>query len=514
MATRPYESKQELLFIYNPREALPEDHLCYFVDDAVEMLDFSALPDRSHTPGMAEYNPRLKAKVFLYGYLTGTFSSRKLAQACREQIPYLFLTRGQCPDFRTLNEFRRQNLGFLTDAFAQVILIGKRLGMVKLGEVGTDGSKIQAAASRRTLMTKDELLALRERIRKGLEEAVELDQREDGKDTSSDGEGKLPLKLRNPQERLKQIQRALEVLEETGHKAVSLSDPESAMMKEHGVIRPAYNCQATVDIESRFIVAADVSRSPADTYELMSQLEQVERVTGETPEKALADNGYYAAENLVELERKGIEGYIPDQGQALAATLKSRGKEVPPRPFDKSKFTYHPDTDTYTCPFGKTLVVKTRQKKAGYTIYKCSHCRDCPHKPQCVPKAVGRLICRHKDEVSMQRMRERMDSAEGKKLYGKRFARVEPVFAGMKWIAGFRRFRLRGRTGALKEFLLLCIAHNLRQLARYLRNIRQAGADRAGKASAFSVFVDQLGVFIALMLPISPKGSAFLCLPL
>jgi hypothetical protein len=175
-------------------------------------------------------------------------------------------------------------------------------------------------------------------------------------------------------------------------------------------------------------------------------------------------------------------------------------------------FTYHPDADTYTCPLGKTLVVTQRQKKAGYTIYTCAHCRDCPHKLECSPKAVGRSICRHKDEVSMQRMRDRMDSAEGKKLYGKRFARVEPVFVQTKSVMGFRRFRLRGTTGALKEFLLLCIAHNLRRLARHMRSITRAGAHRAetGKiASALSVLIDQLGAIIALMLQIHPKQSLF-----
>jgi hypothetical protein len=370
--------------------------------------------------------------------------------------------------------------------------------MVKLGAVGLDGSKIQAAASARNLMNREELLKLRERIRNELEQAVECDRQEDIEDKGTQRASALPLKLHNPQERLRQIQRALDVLEERGQTAVNPSDPESALMREHGIIRPAYNCQATVDIESQIIVAADVSCSPADTYELIPQLEQVQQVTGSAPEKVLADNGYYAAQNLVELEDRGIKGYIPDQGQALAATLESRGKEVPERPFDKSKFAYNPDTDTYICPLGKPLERRTTYK-SGYTIYKGTHCRDCPHKPQCSPKALGRSICRHKDEISMQHMRERMDSKEGKKLYGKRFARVEPVFAWMKWVTGFRRFRLRGRTGALKEFLLLSIAHNLRQIAKHIKKLRQSAADREEIRRILSLFVFILDLFGALI---------------
>jgi transposase len=497
MATRTYDSKQEQFFLYNPRQVLPEDHLCFFIDDAVEKLDFSLLPDRSRTPGKPEYHPRLKTKVILYGYLTGTFSSRKLAAACREQIPYIFLTREQYPDFRTLNEFRRQNLDFLIHLFVEVILIARELGMVRLGEIGIDGSKIQAAASPRGVRNWEELLKLRERIRTELEHAVELDRQE------QDGGGDASCsKLRNPQERLKEIERALQVLEQSGQKAVSLSDPESAMMREQKVIRPAYNCQASVDIESGLIVGADVSCSPADTYELVPQLEQVEQVTGVIPQRVLADNGYYAAENLVELERRGIEGYIPDQGQALEATLRAQGKEVPPRPFDKSKFTYDSQTDTYTCPLGKTLKRKAVYKN-GYTIYKGTHCRDCPRKPECSPKALGRSICRHKNEVSMERMRQRMDSPQGKKLYRKRLARVEPVFAWIKSVTGFRRFRLRGRKGALKEFLLLCIAHNLKKIATHIGQRKKQEAEKAEPTkfwSALLVLLEQFGRIITLML--------------
>ena len=146
-----------------------------------------------------------------------------------------------------------------------------------------------------------------------------------------------------------------------------------------------------------------------------------------------------------------------------------RGKEAPERPFDKRRLIFDPQTNTYTCPLGKTLVRKTRQKSKKYTVYRRKDCRGCPRKPECAPKAVGRMICRHDNEASIERMRNRMDSEEGKRIYRERFKTVEPMFAWMKWATGFDRFRLRGKHGALKEFLQLSIGHNIKQLAKHMR---------------------------------------------
>jgi len=471
MATKSYDPKQDLLFISTPHDALPEDHLCYFIDEVAEKLDFSSLPDRSKTPGNPEYDPRLKTKVLLYGYASGVFSSRKLMAACREQLPFMFLTRGQYPDFRTLSDFRKDNLEFLADAFVQVVRIAKQMGLAKLGKVAVDSTKVRASASQRTFKDREQLLKLRKKIRGELFEGVLADEREDGQFGRDNTGLEMPDGLRKQADRLRQIERALEVLDETGYKKASLTDPESSQMRNHGQVRPHYNCQATVDVESRIIVSADVSRSPADSHELLPQLDGVKSNTEASPEKVLADNGYYTVENLVELERRDIEGYIPDEGQAQDAKLLSRGKEALARTFDKKNFTYDPETDTYTCPLGKELTRKTRHNTSSRTIYRCDHCRTCPRKPECAPKPIGRMICRHDNEASIERMRERMDSEEGKQLYRERFKTVEPVFAWMKWAAGFDRFRLKGKDGALKEFLLFSIGHNIKQMAKHIRTL-------------------------------------------
>lgn len=485
MAQKPYDSSQNMLFIYTPHQALPEDHLCYLFDEIVDELDFSSFPDRTSTPGEPQYNPRLMTKVIVYGYITGVFSSRKLMSACMEQLPFMYLTRGQTPDFRTLSNFRKDNLEFLGEAFLQVLRIAQRLGLVKLGVVATDSIKIRANASQKKVLGEKRLLELREKVQKDLREAVLLDEREDARLGCKKTGLELPKNLRTQSRRLEQIEQALESIRQTGYQKASLTDPQSSQMRNHGQVLPHYSCQVTADVENKIIVASDVSRSPADSHQLVPQLDQTKANTGETPEKALADNGYYTIDNLVELEQRGIEGYIPSGPQARDAKLRAKGKPVPERPFEKLKFRYDEEKDIYICPLSKQLTRRGGKNTRGDARYRGVDCTHCPRKPECARKHTSRSITRAKDEVSAETMRLRMESEEGKTVYQKRFG-IEPVFAWFKWAGGFSRFRLRGKEGALKEFRLLCIGHNIKQIIKYLRSLSPSEAkQRLREAVAF-----------------------------
>jgi len=488
MAQIPYDTVQNMLFIYTPHQALPEDHLCYLFDEIVEKLDFSSFPDRTTTPGEPQYDPRLMTKALLYGYTTGVFSSRKLMTACREQLPFIYLTRGQSPDFRTLSNFRKNNLTFLGEAYVQVLSIAQRLGMVKLGIVATDSVKIRANAAQRKVLSEKRLLQLRAKVQKELAEAVVLDEREDAQFGCAKTGVELPKGLRTQARRLAQIDQALQSLKETGYQKASLTDPQSSQMRNHGRVLPHYSCQVTADVEHKVIVAADVSRSPADNHQLVPQLDQVKANTGQTPAKALADSGYYSTENLVELEQRGICGYIPSGQQARDAKLRARGKEVPERPFEKSKFHYDKEKDVYICPLGKQLSRRGKQNAEGEVRYRGADCAQCPRKPECVPKHTSRTITRGKDDASAEAMRLRMESEEAKIVYQKRCG-IEPVFAWFTWAGGFSRFRLRGTEGALKELRLLCIGHNIKQIIKYLRTLSPTEAKLRLREAAASCFL-------------------------
>jgi hypothetical protein len=324
-------------------------------------------------------------------------------------------------------------------------------------------------------------------VHKDLREAVLLDEREDAQFGRKKTGLELPAHLRAQARRLEQIDRAIDSLEETGYQKASLTDPQSSQMRNHGQVRPHYSCQVTADVQSQVIVAADVSRSPADNHQLMPQLDQTKSNTGQEPQKALADNGYYTIENLVELEQRGIEGYIPSGPQARDAKLRAKSKPVPERPFEKTKFRYDKEKDLYICPLGKRLTRKGNRTGGKDATYRGADCANCPRKPECAPKHASRSITRSKDEASVEAMRLRMESEQGKAVYQKRFT-IEPVFAWFKWAGGFSRFRLRGKEGALKEFRLLCIGHNIKQIIKYLRKLEPDEAKRRLQEAATSCF--------------------------
>lgn len=486
MAQKQYDPFQNMLFIYTPHQALPEDHVCYLFEEIVDQLDYSSFPNRRNTPGEPQYDPRLMTKVLLYGYITGVYSSRNLMIACREQLPFIYLTRGQTPDFRTICNFRGSNREFLANAFVHMLAIAYRLGLAKLGMVATDSVKIRANAAQRKVLSEKRLLQLRKQAQKDIEEAIALDEREDAQIGKGKTGMELPENLRTQARRLKQIDQALQSLQETGYQKASLTDPQSAQMRNHGQVLPHYSCQISADVENKIIVAADVSRSPADCHQLVPQLDQVQQNTGEQPGKVLADNGYYTIENLVELERRGIEGYLPNGPQARDAKLRSQGKEVPDRPFERSTFRYDKEKDIYLCPLGRELSRRgnIRRGRIRYQA-QASSCKDCPHKPECSPKRVSRSITRSVDEAAVETMRLRLESEEGKAIYQKRYS-IEPIFAWFKWARGFRRFHLRGKDGVLQELRLLCIGHNIKQIMKYLRSFDPLEAKRRLKEAAMA----------------------------
>ena len=482
MALREYRPEQKFLFWSPPQDVLPPDHLCFIVDDLVEALDFSLLPDRSKTPGSPAYDPRLLVKVLFYGYATGTFSSRKLMRACREQLPYTYLTRQQYPDHRTISDFRKNNLEFVRGAFREIVKMAIEIGVVKLGTVALDSTRIRANASREATIKTE---SIDEEIERALEEGIEEDEREDeeyGRDKTGDEQ---PEGLRSPEERqkrlkkikarMRRLERAKEVTEGTGRKCVNITDPEARFEQKGNALMPVYNVQALCN-EEGVIVEAFVHDNAADYEGLPRALEEVKAEVGELPERLLADSGYYTKKNLEYLKREGIEGYLPSSEQAREAKDKYE-----PRRYSKDKFRYDEERDVYVCPEGKELRYWRMDRTGGNRLYRGERCKGCPALKECVRgKKPYRVLSRWEKEPLMTEMRERMESEEGKRIYSKRKTMTEPDFGHIKKNLGFRQFLLRGRRGAEIEWLLLCIGINMRKIGKYLRRLFKPGGGGIG----------------------------------
>lgn len=415
---REYSPDQLLLMAPSLREWLPEDHEVYFVSDLVETLDLSAIyGSYDEERGYPPYHPLLMTKLLVYGYTRGVRSSRKLARACLEAVDFRVLAAGQQPDHRTIAAFRARHLRALGGLFQQVLELCREAGLVKLGHVAVDGTKVRANASKHKAMSygrmTQEEARLEKQIRRWFEECEATDAAEDelyGADKTGD---ELPEELRDPKRRLEKIREAKAALEaqarakgkeEPEAKAQrNFTDPDSRiMLSSDKAFIQAYNCQAGVDADSQVIVAADVVQASSDQRQLVPLLEQIEERLDERPDVVSADAGYWVEEELERTEAEGTE--------ALVAPNKIRHSEwrgaKPPR--------------------GR------------------------------IPKGLSRK----------ELMARKLRTKRGREEYGKRKTTVEPVFGQLKGPLDFRQFLLRGHEKVRGEWMLVCTANNILKLFR------------------------------------------------
>lgn len=436
---RPYEPDQIYLFPPSPRDWLPDDHLIFFLSDLVDTLDLSAIYGTyTEEKGYPPYHPLLMVKILLYGYARGIYSSRKLARACQEDVAFRVLCAGNQPDFRTISDFRKRHLKALADLFLQVLRLCQRSGMVKLGHVAIDGTKIKANASKHKAMSyarmQEEEKRLKKEIAKLMRESEITDRSEDrcyGADKRGD---ELPEELAHRESRIRKIQEAKAALEAEARMAAAeagadeieveeaepapkaqrnFTDPESRiMLSSDKAFVQAYNCQAAVDHGSQVIVGAEVLQASNDKGQLVPMVEQVCENMEETPVIFSADAGYWTEADLETLEYYEVE--------AIVAPSKIRHR-------------------------------KWREQDL---------IMEAP------PEGLSRK----------ERMRHLLKTAPGRAEYEKRMMTVEPVFGQMKQARGFRQFLLRGHQKVRSEWKLVCTGHNLLKLFGFVRRQELGGA--------------------------------------
>jgi transposase len=430
------------------------------VDDVVNNLDLSCLYVNIASEGNMPYHPKMMLKVLFYAYASGIFSSRNIAKALGENVAFIYLAAWQRPDFRTINNFRKNNLDQIKDLFVQIVQICQQLKMVKLGHISIDGSKFKAnAADRKTYDRK----RIEREMKRILDKAQKQDQQEDTQYGSENSGDQLPEEIREREQRIEKLMQIQKQLDQEGREKLNATDPDAAFMKTTAGIKTSYNAQASVDEDVQVIVATDVTNQPNDKEQLLPMVEQTEQNTDASIDILSADCGYSTANNLEKLESYDIDAYIPDD----TYQSRSRGKEV--SPFDKDNFIYDQSTDVFTCPEGQ--IVKfwhTRRYENGdYRVYRCDECTSCQHFGQCTTSKRGRSIWRRLVDKKIKQMRSKLESESGKAIYAKRKHIVEPVFGHIKSVLGFTGFHLRGLEKVNAEFKLVAIAHNLKKISKY-----------------------------------------------
>jgi len=466
------EYNQDQLFLFPPslHDFLPKDHLARVINEVVDELDLRELYDRYSDLGCTAYHPQLMLKVLFYGYAMGERSSRVISHRLSSDVAYMYLSALQQPDFRTINRSRKDNLEILRGLFVQIVRFCVEMGIVSIGTIAIDGTKLKANASyRRTKRVRDleeEITRIDQQIESILRESEEVDQREDEMMGEGESPYEVPDELRDKERLRERLRGAKEKLLKKGSKEINLTDEEATTMLHLGYrADPSYNGQIAVEERQGVIVAATLSDNPADYEALEELVEQTEENTGDKPLEVLGDSGFSSYENLEYLEGKGIEGYMPDQG--IESLRKgSRWHQE----FHRSRFHYDKAEDCYICPVGKPLPYRGLLRREGepdIRIYRGTGCAGCERRGECT-KAAYRTISLDPREYLMEKMRVRLETQEGKKKYGKRKWMVEPVFGDMKQNRNYRGVLLRGKMKAMGEFLIMCIAHNLRKIATYL----------------------------------------------
>jgi transposase len=475
MPIRLRNSKDQL-FLLPPsvNEWVRSDHPARVLSDIVDRLDVSGFRDVS-TEGRPCYDPRVMLKVLLWGYATGVRASRKIEERLHSDVVFMWLAGLERPDFRTICLFRKDNLAAIAGLFAQVLVVAKQMGLLKLGLVALDGTKLRASAGinsfKRVAEWRKELAKAQEEVGRMLADAEEQDAADDeryGRDRHGD---ELPRELADAKERIRKIERLLGQLdggtEET--QRVSMTDPESRYMHTPTGSQPAFNAQLTVT-RDQIIVHSDVTTEPIDTNQLLPAIAGIERVAGAKPEKLVADAGYKSGHNLRVLETAGVDGYLPETEERNIGKVKRSYPDL----YGKEDFTYDRERDCYTCPAGQTLLPRTKMKrKTKYsdsvsTIYAAPRavCRSCPEMKRCTKNPLRRTIARDQYDDERQRMRQKISTDEGKVIYGERKCLVEPVIGQLKMIGGIARLLLRGLLGAKIEWKWATTAHNLLKLSR------------------------------------------------
>lgn len=472
MPLRPLSRYDTWLLPPTLDELIPEDHPARFVAAFVDAMDRVAWAELGigldgEALGAPAYHPRALLSVWLYGFMTGTRSSRKLEGACRDQMPYLWLTGWQHPDHNTLWRFYREHRDTMRHLFKRTVHTAVKVGLVDMAVQAVDGTKIAGNAAKDRTYDKEGLKRLLERTEKAIQELEK--ENEEGNDPAPPH---LPEKLTQAQQLRAEVKAAMEELAQEGRKRINLTDKDAELMKSRQGIVPMHrdNAQAVVSPvkadagETGLIVtAADVVTDPTDTAHLVPMLEQAKENTGELATLSLADGGYHSGPNLEACDQRGL---IVAMSEAQHRALE--------QPYHKDRFTYDETTDSYTCPQGQTLSLRRVKNTKGTLVreYRASPatCRTCPAFGKCTKNGVyGRRIEIRPYDGLLRRHREWMATEEAKMAYSKRKELPEPTFGILKEQMGMRHFLLRGLANAKAEWLTAITAFNLRTLWRFWR---------------------------------------------
>ena len=455
MNFKQFNRDQGLLLPPTYDHFLGESHEALVLAEFIDKLDHSALEAScgNEHGGSSAYHPVMLLTVLIYGYMNGTFSSRKIAKALHQDLAFMYLSGNNIPDFRTLARFRKVKGAYLELVFKQVVERARELGFVTFGTVSLDGTKIYASAGKSRNETMD---GLKEKISDLVKEAERIDAMED--EQYGDREDEVDPELKTKEGRakkrleLEQERQKAEVKKMTiaGHPAaikngktkVNTTDLHARFMKmKRGDFANGYNVQ--VMTENSIVLASHVGDNSNDNVLFMPMVRSFQEMHGETPERLLADKGYSGETISRFCEQENIDAYIP----------------LHKEPVDLTKYSYDKEQNTYTDADGREFRFYQNAKRRGNECIVYRHVDETKKK-----KKNKYLSISHEWLRYAKKQKEKLATPEGKEIFDQRMGDVEPAFGNIKHNLRFTSFRLRGFAGVKNEWNLITIAHNLKKM--------------------------------------------------
>lgn len=485
MPQRPFSRAQVFLIPPSLDDWLPADHPARFVAVLLDELDAATWQELGidRVPaalGSPRYAPEALLGVWVYGFMSGIRSARGLEAACRDQVPFRWLSGNQLPDHNTLWRFYQRHRTKLRVLLRRTVEIAVTAGLVDWALQAIDGTKLVANASVTRSLSEAELVALLART------DAAIAALEDAQVASADdGPPTLPPELREAEQLREQVVAALAVVQaEHGPAKANLSDPAARLMKTRQGITPGYNAQAAVvavtvapdQRPGRLITAAELTTSPQDHGQLLPLVQAAEALSGETATLIVADAGYHDAATIAHCAELGRRVVVPEPAQP--------GSRQHDR-FRRAAFTYDAATDTYGCPAGEVLAfrgLKTDRNAPTVRLYQADQtsCPACPLRARCTT-APTRTLKVSPHEADLQAHRTWMASDAARQATHRRRGLIEGVFGTLKERHRGRRVLLRGEANVQAEWRFLATAFNLRTLVRWWQ---ANGAPAGGPASA------------------------------
>lgn len=498
---KPYVIDTGYLFPPSLADFLGSTDEVHIFREVSEHLDTSHLDSDFNGMGQRPYHPLMLVRLLMWGMANRVVSTRRIEAHAHRDVSYIYMAGGQRPDYRTLARFRRRNAKEIERLFKQTVLLCARLGMVNLGHIALDGTKLKANTSKHKAMSYGRMKQEEERLEKEIEElmrqAEAVDKEEDQVFGEENNGYNLPEELQRREERVEKIRRLREELEREKREEQGLKEGESPqiedreqrsfadkdariMLMKRGEFDYAYNAQACTEEGHGVIVAADLTNEASDTVHLPEMVDEVRELRkelgfgAEEDEKTemSADSGYFSADNI-KAEGEGIELLI-------ASGRENREKRKEPREnqiYPVERFYYDKNEDVWRCPDGRFLrrqIEDSSSEQSSLCHYICDDCTGCKLRQYCLkPNADRRVLVVNGSQFLHGEMRARLKKPEKQAIYRKRKWVAEQPFGQIKEGMGFRGVTMRGEIYARAQWLFVCAVHNVMKTVRFIADLRR-----------------------------------------